>query len=221
MLPAISQTINLVSVQHKTRVVAGFTLLELLVAMAVFAIVSVSVYAALSQMLLSRSVLQTHYSGLADLQRVLVYLERDVMQAVARPVKGPYGDQVPALHLVKGTTLSLTRTGAMAYQKAESSLLRIRYRVADAVVQRAVSVVLDQAQDSRFDERPLVDQVAVFELAVFDQGNWYTDWPRTDRNTTERMLTDLPQALRIRVQTRAGRVVQHRLPLLPSLVDEP
>lgn len=186
--------------------------------MAVFAIVSVSVYAALSQMLLARSVLQTRYADLADLQRVLVYLERDLAQAVARPVKGPYGDKIPALHLVKGTRLSLTRTGAVAYQQADSRLLRVRYRLADAVVQRAVSGVLDQAQDSQFDERRLVHEVAVFELAVFSQGTWHTDWPPTEQNATEPVLPRLPQALRVRVQTRGGRVVQHRLPLLPSAI---
>ena len=108
----VQQTLDSVSAQSKTRNNAGFTLLELLVAMAVFAIVSVSVYAALSHMLLSRSVLQTRYADLADLQRVLVYLERDISQAVARPIKGPYGDKIAALHLVKGAELSLTRTGA-------------------------------------------------------------------------------------------------------------
>ncbi len=204
---------------QSTRMTAGFTLLELLVAMAVFAIVSVAVYAALSQMLLSRSVLQTRYADLADLQRVLVYLERDIAQAVARPVKGPHGDRVPALQLVKGTVLSLTRTGAVTYPGVASRLLRIRYRVADNALQRMVSAVLDQAQDTRFDERRLVDQVAEFELAVFDEDTWYTDWPRTDQDAAEPVLTHLPQALRIRIQTRAGRVVQHRLPLLSPPAD--
>ncbi len=204
---------------QSARVTAGFTLLELLVAMAVFAIVSIAVYAALSQMLLSRSVLQTRYADLADLQRVLVYLELDIAQAVARPVKGPHGDRMPALQLVKGMALSLTRTGAVTYQGMASRLLRIRYRVADNTLQRAVSAVLDQAQDSRFDERRLVDQVTAFELAVFDEDAWHTDWPRTDQDVAEPVLTRLPQALRIRMQTRAGRVVQHRLPLLSSPAD--
>ncbi|MEL6710293.1 MAG: type II secretion system minor pseudopilin GspJ [Pseudomonadota bacterium] len=209
-----------ISAQGKARIVAGFTLLELLVAMAVFAIVSVSVYAALSQMLLSRSVLQASYSNLADMQRMLVYLERDIAQAVARPAKGPYGDKVPALHLVKGSELSLTRTGAVTYQVVENSLLRVRYRIADNIVQRAVSAVLDQAQDSRFDERQLLSGITVFELAVFDQGNWYADWPPTDQDTAAPGLIHLPQALRIRIQTQSGRVLQHRLPLLQSGLEQ-
>ncbi len=216
----MQKIVDPVATDHKTRMVAGFTLLELLVAMAVFAIVSVSVYAALSQMILSRSVLQARYADLADLQRVLVYLERDITQAVARPVKGPYGDKIAALHLVSGAELSLTRTGAVTYQSVDNSLLRVRYQMDGDVVQRGVATVLDQAQDSRFDERQLVDQVALFELSVFDQGTWYTDWPQTDRDAVTPDLTRLPQALRVRMQTQSGRVIQHRLPLLSSSVKE-
>jgi general secretion pathway protein J len=216
----VQKIVDSVSTNDKTRMIAGFTLLELLVAMAVFAIVSVSVYAALSQMILSRSVLQTRYADLADLQRVLVYLERDIAQAVARPVKGPYGDKIAALHLVSGAELSLTRTGAVAYQTVDHSLLRVRYQMVDDVVQRAVATVLDQAQDSRFAERQLVDQIESFELSVFDQGTWYTDWPRTDQSTATADLAYLPQALRVRMQTQSGRVVQHRLPLLSPSVKK-
>ena len=37
---------------------------------------------------------------LAELQRVLAYVERDLLQTVARPVKSPFGDLEPALKLV-------------------------------------------------------------------------------------------------------------------------
>jgi general secretion pathway protein J len=60
----------------------GFTLLEMLVAMAVFAIMSVVAYGGLRAVLSADQVTQEHARRLADLQVTLSVLERDLAQIV-------------------------------------------------------------------------------------------------------------------------------------------
>jgi general secretion pathway protein J len=191
----------------------GFTLLELLVAMAVFALISVSVYATLGQMLLSRSVLESRYSALAELQRVFVYIERDLLQAVERKVKNPYGDAEPAFKLVDGQNLSLTRTGAgpLSKEDARSSLLRLRYRLEDKAVWRSLFPVLDLAQDSLAAQRQLLSRVESLQFSVFNDGAWLQEWPPMNVDSEDIPL--LPQAVRVLIKLAEGRALQHTVRL--------
>ncbi len=199
----------------RSRQAAGFTLLELLVAMAVFVLVSVSVYAALAQMLSSRALLEDRYTNLADVQRVLLYVERDLLQAVGRKVKTPYGDTEPAFKLVNGQDLSFSRLGAepLLGTEPQSHLLRLRYQVIDDALWRLIMPVLDAAQDSQADGRQLLSQVDTWQFSVFNEGTWLQDWPPVKADQAE-FLTVLPQAIRLQIKlSTSERVLQHTIRL--------
>ena len=203
------------STMHPSPRSAGFTLLELLVAMAVFVLVSVSVYAALAQMLLSRALLEERYANLADVQRVLLYVERDLLQAVERTVKTPYGDVEPALKLVDGQDLSFSRLGAdpLLDKEPHSRLLRLRYQRMDNAVWRLILPVLDAAQDTQAEGRRLLSEVDSWEFSAFKAGSWLKDWPPTLNNQTD-SATALPQAVRVEMKLRnSERVLQHTIRL--------
>ena len=200
---------------YRSRQAAGFTLLELLVAMAVFVLVSVSVYAALAQMLSSRALLEDRYTNLADVQRVLLYVERDLLQAVGRKVKTPYGDTEPAFKLVNGQDLSFSRLGAepLLGTEPQSHLLRLRYQVIDDALWRLIMPVLDAAQDSQADGRQLLSQVDTWQFSVFNEGTWLQDWPPVKADQAE-FLTVLPQAIRLQIKlSTSERVLQHTIRL--------
>ena len=199
----------------RSRQAAGFTLLELLVAMVGFVLVSVSVYAALAQMLSSRALLEDRYTNLADVQRVLLYVERDLLQAVGRKVKTPYGDTEPAFKLVNGQDLSFSRLGADPLLGAEpqSHLLRLRYQIIDDALWRLIMPVLDAAQDSQADGRQLLSQVDTWQFSVFNEGTWLQDWPPVKADQAE-FLTVLPQAIRLQIKlSTSERVLQHTIRL--------
>lgn len=203
------------STMRRSPQVAGFTLLELLVAMAVFVLVSVSVYAALAQMLSSRALLEDRYANLADVQRVLLYVERDLLQAVERKVKTPYGDVEPALKLVDGHDLSFSRLGAdpLLDESPHSRLLRLRYQRRDNAVWRLILPVLDAAQDTQADGRQLLSRVDSWEFSVFNAGAWEKDWPPMRGNQAD-FITVLPQAVRVQVKlNNAERVLAHTIRL--------
>src|SRR5258708_10217300 len=74
----------------------GFTLIELLVALAVFATMAAMAWGGLDSVARTRSELALEQDNLRGLMHALGMLDRDLRAAVARPVRGNYGETVPA-----------------------------------------------------------------------------------------------------------------------------
>ena len=70
----------------------GFTLLELLVAIAIFAMLGIGSYRLLATTIATRDAARTHDTDLIRLQKIFTVLNRDIAQAIARPVRNDYGD---------------------------------------------------------------------------------------------------------------------------------
>jgi general secretion pathway protein J len=66
----------------------GFSLIELLVALAVFAALAAAAYGGLSQITATRGALAKQQDRFAQVVRAVSILERDLRQAIARPVRG-------------------------------------------------------------------------------------------------------------------------------------
>lgn len=75
----------------------GFTLLELLVALAVFAVVASLAWGGLDAVVRARGVLDANTAALVRLQRTIDGFDRDLFAAVARPARSGYGKAEPAL----------------------------------------------------------------------------------------------------------------------------
>ena len=70
----------------------GFTLLELLVALAVFAIMATAAYSGLRSVLFTRAAVEEQSRRLAAVQMAVYRLEQDVEQTLARGIRDEYGD---------------------------------------------------------------------------------------------------------------------------------
>ena len=77
--------------------IRGFTLLELMIAITIFSVIATFVYAGLGVVLDTKQQTEQHLNRLAKLQLGLHLLQRDIEQAVNRPVRDQYGDSLPAL----------------------------------------------------------------------------------------------------------------------------
>ena len=148
MTPMASQ---LQSIRYR----CGFTLLELLVALAIFALLSVMAYAGLSTVLTANQILDTHMERLSEVQRSVTLLSRDIRQTVNRNIRDTFGDtKQPLIGASEFDTLGtpaieLSRTGyANPLGTKRSFLQRVAYRVEEETLYRNSWRVLDQAQDS-------------------------------------------------------------------------
>lgn len=181
---------------------AGMTLVEVLVALAVFATVSVLAFGGLNTVLKTRAGTDEFSKRLGDLQIAMTLLERDLIQAVNRPVRDEYGDPLPAL--IGGTgeipgTLELTRAG---YRNPaglpRSNLQRVVWHLEDRVLERAYWSVLDRAQDSALHRVALVDEVDRIDMRFLDhQHEWKTSWPA---ETTDDKPAGLPRAVEVTLE---------------------
>ena len=208
----------------RRRSLLGFTLLELLIAIAIFALVGLASYRMLESLLRSDEATRTHEAQLRELTRAFSSLERDLLQVIARPIRDGYGDRRPAFQgesraLDGDTALELTRSGwrnPAGWQR--STLARVRWRLNGEVLERLYWSVLDQAVDSEPRVQRVLEQVSDLELRYLDRnGEWQQDWPPsvTLGYEPEQTLEFLPRAVELRLtHVRYGEL--RRLLCLPD-----
>ncbi len=163
------------------RRVAGFTLLELLVAMSIFAIIGLGA----NQML--RTILQTHELAQAKIEslsaytRALAVMQRDFNQLVYRRVRDEYGEVLPALRLNSGPyPVEFSRTGwNNPLGLPRSNLQRVAYELTDdGKLKRHFWLVMDRAEDSKTVEQILLENISDFRISLLDENGFASDvWP--------------------------------------------
>ncbi|MCU0806914.1 MAG: type II secretion system minor pseudopilin GspJ [Candidatus Contendobacter sp.] len=139
----------------------GFTLLELLVALAVFSIMAVAAYGGLRNVLYTRAAVEEQNRRLAAVQLAVYRLEQDIEQAVPRGIRDEYGEPQGALlgGALADDRLTLTRTGwDNPLGQPRANLQRVAYRLRDGRLWR-LATVLAGARPGRSD-RTARDAVA-------------------------------------------------------------
>jgi len=116
----------------------GMTLLELLVALAIFAMLAAMAYGGLNAVLRTGHKTGDAAQRLAQLQMAFHLLEKDLMQAVPRPIRQNHTMQLPAMIKdIDSGGLEFTRTGRPNPSGLQRShLLRVRYRLEDETLFR-------------------------------------------------------------------------------------
>lgn len=192
---------------------AGFTLLELIVAIAVFAVVATMAYSGLDLLLRSRESLETQAQRQRELELAVLGIERDLRQALARPARGPYGDEQPALIgsgiAAEWTVLDLTS----ARDGVRTAALRVRYALVDGALWRSRDAVLDRSPRDTARTRKVLGDVERLSWRFVAAGRQRLDqWPpRTGITAPER----LPRAVEVTLTLKGiGEIV--RLVELPE-----
>jgi len=185
----------------------GFTLLELIVAMAVFAIMAAIAYSGLNNVLLAREITEIHSKELQQLQMTMNRMTNDIEQAVDRSVRGEYGEPLAAMigNDFEGYLIEFTRDGwRNPANHARSSLQRVAYAVKEQKLLRAYWRVLDRAEDSKPLEQVLLEGVTGVEIRYLDSGNeWSTSWPpNTTGLSTSNTPVALPRAVEVNLDTK-------------------
>ncbi len=162
----------------------GFTLLELLVALAIFALVSAMAYSGLNNVLRARETTDAHASELAQLQKVFNILGRDIEQAANRSVRDNYGEaKGPFITSDHGSELlEFTRYGwnnpFPSDKRLRSYEQRVAYRLDEGKLIRSYWFDLDRDYDSKQFEAVLLTGVDHLELRYLDRDkHWQTGWP--------------------------------------------
>lgn len=178
----------------------GFTLLELLVALAVFALLSALGYTGLQTLMRTQSLHERHDQELAQLTRAMALLQQDMEQALKRPVRDGQGDELgPLLVPDDGVNvIELTRGGWFNPARYEVTMpQRISYRLEGRRLIRRTWPVLDRAPDTAPTETVLLEQVESLQLQLRDsEGSWLGVWPPVAAPNA------MPTAVDLRIESR-------------------
>src|SRR6266702_4934954 len=163
----------------------GFTLLELLVAMFIAAIIFAMGYGSINQAVKSRIELQEQQAKLLELQTAVRVLEQDFVQLAPRPIRQPVGsDSYPALMSSTTTTSSSTTQPLVAMTRAgwtnptglqRPALQRVAYYFQNGTLRREYWTVLDPTQASKAVRRDVLTHLKSVSLRFYNQGQtWGT-----------------------------------------------
>ena len=161
----------------------GFTLLELLVAITIFAVVTTMAYGGLQTVLTSRDRITEQSNQLAELQLAFTIISRDLQQSIPRPVRDEFGDSRPALFSgASDQLLELTHNGAInLLDQNRSDLQRITYSLEDEQLIRKIWPTLDHAQAEDPQEMIIFNKVQNVEIRLLNEdGEWQQEWDDTD-----------------------------------------
>jgi general secretion pathway protein J len=184
----------------------GFTLIEILVAVAVAAILAVMAFESMQQALKSRERIKEHAARLQSLQFTMRSFVQDLAQLSARPVREPLGGEFqPAVE--GGTEFNFTRGGWTNPVGLErSTLQRVRYVLRDDKLYREYWLVLDAQLEPQPIPRLLLDGVLSFKVRYMNEGReWQDIWPPVAQGggaLTMRELGRRPLAVELTLETK-------------------
>lgn len=180
----------------------GFTLLELLVAVAIFAVVGAMAYSGLYQVLLQQEGTVQRSDRLSDLQKAYRILQRDLEQVIGRGIRNEFGEKVEAMVGGSGFDgVEFSRAGhANPAGFLRSQIQRVAYVPDQDVLLRRTWRVLDRAQDSLPDEEVLVQGLSSFAMRFLDEDNqWQEQWPPLQSEIGDDQSRGLPRAVEVQL----------------------
>jgi general secretion pathway protein J len=185
----------------------GFTLLELLVAIGIFALISGIAYGSLTRLMADRERLQVEQRFWSRLSLTFARMEEDFSQTRDRSVRNVIGFTQPAFlgqptdtRALAPPNVEFTRGGVLTFSDgARSDLQRVAYRLVDGTLQRLTWPVLDLGPQTIPAETPLLNDVEEFRVRFYaPAGAWLDVWP------TDGITDPLPRGVEVEI-TLKGR----------------
>ena len=183
----------------------GFTLLEVLIAIVITALIGLGTSQLLSGTIKAQEITQNNSERFEQIQKAILLLSRDIQQINSRAIRDEYGDFQPALTNQNSLYLfELTRSGwrnPMADERSE--LQRVSYELLDGELLRHYWHVLDRSQDSESVFQTLLTGIDKMTLRFMSENSQWTEtWPPVqdpdDENTRSRNHK-LPKALEVTI----------------------
>ena len=187
------------------KIPSGFTLLELVVALAIFALISVFAYRALDLVLETRIKVTAEGKKWRDITLLFTRMEQDMSRLANRPVRDSrdllspalIGEPVPVGE--DDAQLAFTRLGLEGQSGVLGDVQRLGYRLKNGKVEMLVWPVLDQAPRTRPEAETLLSGVKGMEIRYLGaEGTWWTRWPKPGAPG------ELPRALEITLELPSG-----------------
>lgn len=164
-----------------THKLAGFTLLELLVAVAVFAILSSMAYGGLRNVIDNSQQTELSMQRLQQVQLAMLKISRDFTQLSQRNIRDEYGNSSNYIMAGEGSDvfIEFSRGGRRnPAQLQRSHLQRVAYKLEENALSRLHWPHLDRTQEMQAYESVLLEDVENASIRFLDNSNeWHNEWP--------------------------------------------
>ena len=178
----------------------GFTLIEALLALAIFGVIAVLAYRATASLTDGEARLSAEASRWRVLESLFSRFEADIRQAVPRSVRAGAGREPAWLGTMFGgqSALVFTRAGSEFSPEPAPAGQRIGYRLREGTVELAYWPQLDHTDAAQPAVYPLVVDVASFQPEYLARdGGWRDRWPLLGED-------DIPRAVRLTLTLADG-----------------
>jgi general secretion pathway protein J len=188
----------------------AFTLIEVLLALAILAVIAVLGYRAVSALSESETRLSAEANRWQTLDRFFARLEGDFRQAVPRPAR--FGETRAAAWVGSqdasgNSALEFSRAGPEFTLEAGSAGQRIAYDFRGGAVEVIYWASYDRPRNAASAAYPLVTDIAQFHLSYLTRsGQWSDVWPLTAE-------ADLPSAVRVQLTLASGETIERWMAL--------
>lgn len=188
----------------------GFTLIEVLLALAIVAVIALLGYRALSALSESETRLTAEAARWRTLDLFFARLESDLRQAMPRPAR--LGEaRAPAwvgtADALGNGALEFSRAGPEFTLEPGSAGQRLAYRFSNGTIEVLYWAGYDRPREAQPTAYPLVSDVARFRLSYLaSSGTWVEAWPLARE-------ADLPRAVRVELTLASGEVIERWLAL--------
>ncbi|MFN7222373.1 MAG: type II secretion system minor pseudopilin GspJ [Burkholderiales bacterium] len=193
---------------QRTHSVRGFTLVEVLVALTIFALLSILGYRTLSSLLDTRERMQAQSNLLRDQSLLFTRMEGDFNALLARPIVN--GDnqteatlRIATAQLADEASLRMTRAGYAAAEGVAAAPQRVGYRLREGNLELLIWDGLDIAPRAAPNAYIALRGVREFRLRVLDtRGQWHSTWPISAGGTITSdapTMVALPRAIEVTI----------------------
>ena len=190
----------------------GFTLIEILIALFVFTIISMIMVSALHNIFNYQAETEKQAARLNELQLALLLMSRDIEQTINRPVLNTKGGQDgPFMGARQNITFTHAGFANPLGELHRSTLQRTGYIFKNENLIRQTWDVLDQTADTKTNSRTLLTSVTDLQFEFLDdKGKFQTTWPLSAQTGSP-----LPRAVRVSLTLKKwGKLTQ--LYLIPG-----
>jgi general secretion pathway protein J len=185
----------------------GFTLVEILVALSLLALVAVLAYRGTASLVDGETRLAGEARRWRTLDAALARMESDVRQAVPRAVRAGGAIEPAWLASVEShgaSAIAFSRAGPEFDAEPGVAGQRIGYRLRDGALQVVYWPALDRSRSGDGDARawPLVEGVAAMRVDhLSSRGEWVASWPQSGDAA-------VPRAVRVHLTLASGEAIE-------------
>lgn len=160
----------------------GFTLLEVLIAVAIFVIVGTMALSGYNELSRQSIRVEESMARIRAVQRTMQRMAQDFMELEPRPVREPLGDGMQPALRADGRSQDLAEFTHSGWSNPAGvprpTLQRVAYQLQDKKLTRSYWVMLDRTLTSQPVSTVVLDRVTSVKLRFMDSTrNWQEQWP--------------------------------------------